>query len=284
MNNRIRSNHVQLGKSMFLENKKIDFSLEENFSPEEKEELERKKHKIKEAQEKAAEILKSVEKAQKQAEEELKTQIQNRLADIENLKQQSIEQGYAEGFQKGYDEGINQAKQEAGDKIEAVNTISSATFRIKKEIINSAEKEIIELSTAIAEKILRQKLELSPEFMQEIIKSAIEQLQDKEDIKIIVNPSLTSILYEFAEELKDQIMGLKSIKITEDRTVPPDGVIVESRGSRIDGRLETRLAEIVKNLTSEFFEKSNSEGISEEIEAKIEETAAKEEKKKNKHK
>ncbi len=286
MNNRIRSSRVQLGKSVILEHKKSDFTdgLSGNQQCEKKAfdsvtgQVRSQAEKIiAQAEKKAAETVKIAEKVLKKAEEDAR----QKSADIENLKQQSIEQGYAEGFQKGYDDGIARSKQEAADKIRAVDVLTSASFKVKKEIIDSAEKEIIELSIAIAEKIIRQKLELKPGLMHEIIKSAIEQLQDREEIKIIVNPVLTDDLYEFAEGLQDKIKGLGSVKITEDRTIPSDGVIVESPDSRIDGRIETQLAEIVKNLLREFSEKSNSEGICKEIEIRIDDVFVEEEKNDN---
>ena len=277
LNNRIRSSNVQLGKSLTLENK--NFSAED-LTPEKKKEREMKEFKknlgainaeaknkgraiVEEAEKKAAEIIRQAEEdAQKKAEES------------EIAKQQAVEEGYAAGFQKGQEEGTLSAKQDITEKVWSVKTLTSATFRIKQEIINSAEKEILELSTAIAEKIIRQKLELQPELMKEIIKSAIEQLSDREEIKIIINPALTENLYEFVEELKETIRGIKTIKISEDKTIPRDGVIVESPDSRIDGRIETQLGEIVRTLMLEFSEKCNSEELSEEIEVRIDDTIA----------
>jgi len=287
LNNRIRSSDVQMGKSLVLENKKFNFknSAEQSgeVSTEDKSELEKKKQqyeqekraeeyfdeKVKEAQSRSKSIIEEAEKKAAEIVKKSEEDAQKKAVEIENLSQQTIENAYAEGFQKGYDEGLTQAKHEVSDKIQGADVIASAAFKVKKEIINSAEKEIIELSTSIAEKIIRQQLELKPELMQEIIKSAIGQLKDREEIKIIVNPALTNNLYEFAEELKETVKGLKTVKISEDKTIPVDGVIVESPDSRIDGRIETQLAEIVRRLIREFSEKNNSEAIPEEIDAEI---------------
>ena len=111
----------------------------------------------------------------------------------------------------------------------------------------------------IAEKIIRHKLELKPELLLGIISAAIEQVKDKEDIKIIVNPALLHNLYEFTEGLRETVKGLKNLKIIEDRTIPKDGVIVESVESRIDARIETQIKEIMKNLMQEYFRKINHE-------------------------
>ena len=75
--------------------------------------------------------------------------------------------------------------------------------------------------------------------------------------------------------MKEEIRGLKTVKITEDKTIPKDGVIVESPESRIDGRLATRMSEITKNLMREYSEKANSNELAEEINIIIDERAEK---------
>ena len=271
MNKRIKSSNVQIGESFILDRKKNNLipgkqnQKEEEFKKTFENTLieadNQGKAVIKDAEKQAAKIIKKAEEdALSKAEE------------TEILKQQSIENGYAEGFQKGYEEGLLKAKEEMLEKVWGLNVLISSAFTVKKEIINSAEMEILELSTVIAEKIIRHQLEIKPELMQEIIKTAIAQLKDKEKIKIIVNPALVQNLYEFSEKLKEKIKGLKSIKITEDKTIPKDGVIVESLESRIDGRIESQLKEIIKNIMQEFSKKNiSSQEIPEEIEIRINE-------------
>ena len=260
MNNRIRSFNVQLGESLTLSNK-ADFVSEGGQEHPHKQAIDEMLIKAREE----AKVI--VEQAERKAAEIMEK--------IEGLKQQSIQKGFEEGFKQGREEGIIQAKKECYENFWGLYTLTSAAFQVKKEIIDSAEKEILELATSIAEKVIRNQLELKPELMQNIIKAAIDQLQDKEEIKIIVNPVLTQNLYDFAEELREKTRGIKIIKLTEDKTIPKDGVIVESPDSRIDGRVETQLREIIRNLMLEFSKKSNSaEKLPEEIEAKIDQKAS----------
>lgn len=272
LNSRIKSSYVQLGESFVMKQSKGGAgSAQENLTPEQNEfnkSLEeliseasaRGKQIIKEAEEKAVEILKQASEA-----------AAAKSAEVEALQNQALENGYAEGYQRGYDDGINEAKREINETMKALGALAGSAFRVKKEIIDSAENEMIELSTLVAEKIIRQHLEVRPEAMQEIIKGAIDQLKDKEEIKIIVNPKVTQNLYEFVEGLKETVKGLKNIRIVEDRTIPQDGVIVESPESRIDARLETQIRELTRALTQEFNEKSHTEMIPVEIEGMIEE-------------
>lgn len=288
MNNRIKSSDVQLGKSFVIgpvQKGGKELTPEEKFEQEKRarqEELRKILEQMQADAEKQAQEI--IAKAGQKAEEIMQQAEQDaviKAEEAENLKNQSIENGYAEGFQKGYDEGLAQAKQEIIDRVWGIDTLASSCFSVKKEIINSAEQEMLELSTAIAEKIIRHELKVKPELMQGIIKGAIKQLKDREEIKIIVNPSLTQNIYESVEELKEELKGLKSVKILEDRTIPRDGAIVESPESRIDARIETQLREIVKNIMEEHNERCHLDTVPEEIEVRIDERAEEEDESEN---
>lgn len=279
-NNRIKSSNVQLGESFILGKNKTDLSPEQIIEErQKKQEAEFREHLEQLHAEASTQAKQIVEEALKQAEEikqKAEQDFQAKAEELENLKNQSIENGYTEGYQKGYDDALNQARQDILAQINAINTLASAAFQVKKEIINSSEKEMLELSVAIAEKVIRQELEVKPELMQRIIRAAIEQLKDREEIRIVVNPALTQSIYEFVEGLKKTVKGLKSIKIIEDRTISKDGVIVESPESRIDARVETQLREIVKNIMAEYNERCHLAEIPKEIEVKIDERVVEE--------
>lgn len=277
MNRRIESYNVQVGECFVLNhNRRIKSQnpsdeetdenefLEEEADPILAEATKKSKIIIKDAEEKAAEIIKHVEEF-----------AAAQITEIENIKKHSTEDGYNEGFNRGYAEGSFNFKQEIKEKVLGLEVLASSAFNIKKEIIESSEMEILGLSTIIAEKILRSQLEIKPELTQKIIKAAIEQLKDKEEIKIIVNPALARNLYEFAEGLKETVKGLKTVKIIEDKTIPKDGVIVESPESRIDARIETQLSEITKNLMQEFSEEQNALTTYPEIEVRIQDNIKK---------
>ena len=50
------------------------------------------------------------------------------------------------------------------------------------------------------------------------------------------------------ENFKQEIPNLQSIKIIEDNSVSPDGVIVETLNSRLDSRISAQIAEISQRM------------------------------------
>jgi flagellar assembly protein FliH len=275
LNSRIRSNNVQVGESVILGQQRRGGALSDDEIIEE--ERKRKEDDFKKALEvmlieASSQGRAIVEEAKIKANEIMKTTEETskkKIQEADIIKREAFEAGKADGFHAGFEEGAIKAKEDIIKSVWGLHALTSSAFKVKKEIINSAEQEILELSTVIAEKILTQQIQIKPEILLNIIKSAVSQLKDKEEIKIIVNPALMQNMYEYAEELKSEIKGLKVLKIIEDKTIPPDGVIVECPESRIDGRLQSQVKEIVNNIMKEFSERSLDNTIPEEIEIRI---------------
>ena len=117
---------------------------------------------------------------------------------------------------------------------------------MKRNIIDSATLDIVELVTAIADKVCHVKFDTK--MLYKITLDAIKQLNDKESITIIVNPQLVEHINKLANHFKEEFPKLQSIKILEDNSVSPDGVIVETLNTRLDSRISVQIAEIAQNM------------------------------------
>ncbi len=63
-------------------------------------------------------------------------------------------QAYQEGFAQGEQDGLNKFQNDAHQALDSLNTMASSVFDMKKNIIDSATLDIIELVSAIADKSL----------------------------------------------------------------------------------------------------------------------------------
>ena len=168
-----------------------------------------------------------IEEAQKKAQKEYDT--------IKN-------QAYDEGFKKGEQDGLYKFQNDAREGINSLETLASSSFDLKKNIIDSASRDIVELVSAIADKVCHQKF--NEEVLYQITLDAIKQLNDKEQITVIVNPKLVENINNLAPEFKNEIPKLQSLKILEDNSLSPDGVIVETLNTRLDSRRLRKLHKI----------------------------------------
>ena len=162
--------------------------------------------------------------------------------DYEMIKNQA----YQEGFSKGESDGLTKFQNDSYEAIKSLEVLASSTFDMKRNIIDSATLDIVELVTAIADKVCHVKFDTK--MLYKITLDAIKQLNDKESITIIVNPQLVEHINKLANHFKEEFPKLQSIKILEDNSVSPDGVIVETLNTRLDSRISVQIAEIAQNM------------------------------------
>lgn len=240
MSNRIKSDDIQIGKSFVLPIEQTNVTLQQAKVKKIIEETDAKVNKIiEEAQLKADEILQNANSEASKIIEEAGVKAQN---DYESVKNQA----YQEGFAKGENDGIAKFQNDAYEALKSLETLASSTFNIKKNIIDSASLDIIELVSVIADKICH--IKFDEKILQKITLDAIKQLNDKENITIIVNPVLVENITKIAEQFKQEIPKIQTIKILEDNSVSPDGVIVETLDTRLDSRVSVQIAEIAQKM------------------------------------
>ena len=155
-------------------------------------------------------------------------------------------QAYEEGFKQGEQDGLYKFQQDASEGIKSLDTLAAGSFEMKKNIIDSAVRDIVDLVIAIADKVCHQKFD--DEVLYNITLDAIKQLNDKEIITIIVNPTLVDNINNLAPKFREEFPKLETLKIIEDNTLSPDGVIVETPNTRLDSRISVQIAEIAEKM------------------------------------
>ncbi|MCQ2753665.1 MAG: flagellar assembly protein FliH [bacterium] len=106
--------------------------------------------------------------------------------------------------------------------------------------------DIVELVSIIADKVCH--IKFDDKVLKKITLDAIKELNDKENVTIIVNPELLDNINNLAENFKEEIPKMQSIRIIEDNSVSPDGVIVETMTSRLDSRVSAQIQEIAQQM------------------------------------
>lgn len=240
MSNRIKSDDIQMGNSYVLPIEQSNVTLQQAKVKKIIEETDAKAQQIIDGAENKSNIIvqtanteaqRIIEEARKKAEQE-----------YENIKQQA----YNEGFAKGEQDGLNKFQNDANEALKSLDTLASSSFDMKKNIIDSASIDIVELVAAIADKVCHTSFD--SKILYKITLDAIKQLNDKENITIIVNPQLVEKISSLSESFKEKIPKLQSVKIIEDNSVSPDGVIVETLSTRLDSRISTQISEIAQKM------------------------------------
>lgn len=191
---------------------------------------------------KAAE--KAAENAAEKAEEKAKKIISNAIALSEQIKK--------DAFDKGYNEGMQQA-QKAGEEMLELNRREFSGFlsdmrKSCEEKIAQVENSVLELSCAIAEKIVNITLEKNDIVFVGLIKKAVRQLGACEKFTIRVGQREYDRYFgEGCQWLMDELDSAP-FKVIRDSEIKDGGCVIESEDGTIDASADTQLEKAAKLL------------------------------------
>ena len=177
---------------------------------------------------------------------------------------QVVEDSKRSGYESGYQEGLKQAEAEISEAYEALlqearNLVTEA-HRVKESVIAEAEPFLVELSTAIAKKIVGEHLAIEPDWALVQVKRTLERRRDKGLITLCIAPSQFSKMQDARAELTLSVDSEAELVIVPDATVDEGGCVVRSAFGSIDARIDTQLAEL-KAALMEIASRSDEEGM-----------------------
>jgi flagellar assembly protein FliH len=204
------------------------------------------------------------------AEEIAEKQIRQAMSDADDLKQKAlleIEQWWQErrdeddtiaakarndGHEAGYQQGIEEAEASIKASYAEMINESQATldhaYRLKEQIIQESEPFLIELSCAIAEKVIQRQLNLSPDWIIEYTQGILSRRREKGLISICVAPKQFSFMQDAKDEFMLHIDSQAELQILPDATVLDYGCVIRSPFLSVDARIDTQLKEIKNAL------------------------------------
>ena len=188
--------------------------------------------------------------------------------EVEQLKENASQAGAKEGYQAGYDDGLKNIKEELVHKIFAMDEVIKNAFEMKKKIMSSSKREIVELVLMIARRVVLNSVDETS--VARIVDKSISLLNDKENIELILsekyakllNQVLNDDLLEQKPDLEIDINKLRSIKLTFNSKFADDTLIVQTPKERLDLGFESQLDEISKEFLKELnlsFDKEDKE-------------------------
>ena len=239
-NNRFQGKEIQFGESYILPIEQSKVTLSQAKVKKILEETDAKAQQIIDAAENKSQVI--IQTANTEASRIIDEARQKAQQEYDEIQKQA----YEEGFKKGEEDGLMKFNNDAHEGLNALETLASTTFDMKKNIIDSASRDIVELVSAIAHKVCRAKF--NPQMLYQITLEAIKLLNDKENITIIVSPKLIECVQKMVPNFRSTIQNLQSLKIIEDVSLSADGVIVETPSVRLDSRISAQIGELTQKM------------------------------------
>lgn len=185
--------------------------------------------------------------AREQAQAEIQQWWNEQREHDEQLQVQLKEEGFRQGYENGLKESEVHLREQYNEMLLEASQILDQAYHLKQQIIQEAEPFLIQLSCAIAEKIISRQLTVEPEWIIELIQSILSRRREKGIITLCVAPAHFTYIQDAREELLLHIDSQAELQIIPDPSVQDHGCVVRSNFGSIDAKIDTQLKEI-KNV------------------------------------
>ncbi|GEM_PF-6312978 len=177
---------------------------------------------------------------------------------LEEKMEQCIQEGYEKGKTKAEKE-CREMRQEAEAKFKEAEECLQESRRRAQEIVAASENKIVELSVAVAERLLHKQLDINQETITGIVRETLNILNGGEQVEVFVNPAEIDICLEYREKLKEEFTEIIKLDLIADENVSRGSCRVESES----GVAEYLLGEEKKQL-EQMLLKVAREGVTEQ--------------------
>ena len=159
----------------------------------------------------------------------------------DRIEREAYEKGYASGEKAGFEMGERKARVLI-DKLEALlGDVASLGARIAKE----AEPQCVELSVAIARKILARELTARPEEIVAMAKEGILKLERTGRVTVKVNP----LIFDFVAKHRPDLAAIHpDIVFEADPSVPGHGTVVIGATEEVVTDLDEQVRNLIKDM------------------------------------
>jgi flagellar assembly protein FliH len=169
------------------------------------------------------------------------------LDELEAIRQDAYNEGFATGEKDGFHAGQLKAKQEAdialAAKLASMEQLMTQLFEPISAQDQQLEEAMISLLGQMVRQVIQRELVSDSSQIRQVLSEALKLLpMGTGNIRIHVNPQDFEIIKALRERHEE------SWRILEDVSLLPGGCRVESELSRIDATVETRLNQAIKQL------------------------------------
>jgi flagellar assembly protein FliH len=165
---------------------------------------------------------------------------------------QLVAEARAAGYREGEAAGRQAAAADFQPKFERLARSLEDLAGFRARLRREAEAEMLQLSLAIARRVLHRELALDPEALHGLVLAALEKLEAKEITRVRVHPG-------FEPQVRALLASLPAgagIVVAPDPAREPGTVIFETERGDLDASVESQLREIERGLTDRLERKS----------------------------
>ena len=175
------------------------------------------------------------------------------LEELESIRQEAYNEGFAAGEKDGFRSATLKVRQEAeaalGVKLASLERLMVGLFDPIAEQDSQIEKSMVGLVEHIARQVIQRELVLDSSHIESVMREALKLLPlGVGNVRLYINPQD----FEQVKALRER--HEETWRIVEDAALQPGGCRVETEHSRIDATVETRISQIMAKLLDQVHE------------------------------
>ncbi|WP_409283802.1 flagellar assembly protein FliH [Pseudomonas protegens] len=177
------------------------------------------------------------------------------LEELESIRQEAYNEGFATGEKEGFHSTTLKVRQEAevalNAKLQALEQLMVNLFEPIAEQDTQIEKTLVELVKHVTREVIQRELAMDSSQIEHVMREALKLLPlGVDNVRLYVNPQD----FEQVKSLRER--HEESWRIVEDEALLPGGCRVETEHSRIDASVETRITQAMDQLFDQMHEQS----------------------------
>jgi flagellar assembly protein FliH len=154
----------------------------------------------------------------------------------------------AEAYAQGQTEARKKMRQELDTVLQAFTQAAKELDGLRSDFLRRQGEDLVQLAMEVAEQVIAAELSLNPDLILSIVGKAMESAFEADEYRILVNPEDVNVVQENRPLLLANINGLRQIHVQGDASITRGGCKVESNKGQVDARVESKMAEIHKQL------------------------------------
>lgn len=175
------------------------------------------------------------------------------LEELESIRQEAYNEGFAAGEKDGFRSSTLKVRQEAeaalSAKLGSLERLMRSLFEPIAEQDSQLEKSMVGLVEHIARQVIQRELVLDSSHIESVMREALKLLPlGVGNVRLYINPQD----FEQVKALRER--HEETWRIVEDAALQPGGCRVETEHSRIDATVETRISQIMAKLLDQAHE------------------------------
>ncbi|MBX8483951.1 flagellar assembly protein FliH [Pseudomonas cichorii] len=202
----------------------------------------------------------SVEEAPAEMEEVPLEEVQPlTLEELESIRQEAWNEGFATGEKEGFHSTQLKVRQEAEvaltAKLASLEQLMLNLLEPVAEQDTQIEKAVIHLVEHIARQVIQRELQTDSQQIAHVLRDALKLLpMGAQNLRIFINPQDFGLVKALRERHEE------SWKILEDDSLLPGGCRIETEHSRIDASVETRISLAISKMYDQLHEQVTHPG------------------------